>query len=120
MSFAARQGIFKIRFDYTQTPKPEYSEPKVDLSITVSAVTKETLGNDQTFAEVAIYDNNDNWYTFDHHAENYEDIIPHGPNFDEITYSDVMTNVSARQYAAILDSIDNIANLVSIVPLQKI
>lgn len=114
MSFAARQGIFKIRFDYTRFPKPEYSEPKVDLSITVSAITKETLGNDQTFAEVAIYDNNDNWYTFDHHAENYEDIVPRD------FYSDVMTNVSARQYAAILDSIDNIANLVSIVPLQKI
>ena len=118
MSFAARQNIFKIRFDYTQVPKPEHSEPKVDLSITVSAIHDD--GYEQTFAEVAIYDNNDNWYTFDHHAENYEDIIPHGPNFDEITYSDVMTNVSARQYAAILDSIDNIANLVSIVPLQKI
>ena len=114
MSFAARQGIFKIRFDYTRFPKPEYSEPKVDLNITVSAITKVTLGNDQTFAEVALYDNNDNWYTFDHHGENYEDIIPHGQD------SDVMTNVSARQYAAILDSIDNIANLVSIIPLQKI
>ena len=112
MSFAARQGIFKIRFDYTQFPKPEYSEPKVDLSITVSAIHDD--GYEQTFAEVAIYDNNDNWYTFDHHGENYEDIIPHGQD------SDVMTNVSARQYAAILDSIDNIANLVSIVPLQKI
>ena len=114
MSFAARENIFKIRFDYTQAPKPEYSESKVDLSITVSAVTKATLGNDQTIAEVAIYDNNDNWYTFDHNGENYEDIVTHGH------YSDVMTNVSARQYAAILDSIDNIANLVSIVPLQKI
>ena len=112
MSFAARQGIFKIRFDYTRFPKPEYSEPKVDLSITVSAIHDD--GYEQTFAEVAIYDNNDNWYTFDHHGENYEDIIPHGQD------SDVMTNVSARQYAAILDSIDNIANLVSIVPLQKI
>ena len=112
MSFAARQGIFKIRFDYTQTPKPEYSEPKVDLSITVSAIHDD--GYEQTFAEVAIYDNNDNWYTFDHHGENYEDIVTHGH------YSDVMTGVSARQYAAILDSIDNIANLVSIVPLQKI
>ena len=118
MSFAARQGIFKIRFDYTQFPKPEHSEPKVDLSITVSAIHDD--GYEQTFAEVAIYDNNDNWYTFDVHGENYEDIIPHGPNFDEITGSDVMTNVSARQYAAILDSIDNIANYVSIVPLQKI
>ena len=114
MSFAARENIFKIRFDYTQTPKPEYSEPKVHLSITVSAITKKTLGNDQTFAEVAIYDNNDNWYTFDHNGENYEDIVTHGHD------SDVMTGVSARQYAAILDSIDNIANLVSIVPLQKI
>ena len=103
MSFAARENIFKIRFDYTQTPKPEYSEPKVDLSITVSAIHDD--GYEQTFAEVAIYDNNDNWYTFDHHGEND---------------SDVMTGVSARQYAAILDSIDNIANLVSIVPLQKI
>ena len=112
MSFAARQGIFKIRFDYTQTPKPEYSEPKVDLSITVSAIHDD--GYEQTFAEVAIYDNNDNWYTFDHHGENYEDIVTHGH------YSDVMTGVSARQYAAILDSIDNIANFVSIVPLQKI
>lgn len=112
MSFAARQGIFKIRFDYTRFPKPEYSEPKVDLSITVSAIHDD--GYEQTFAEVAIYDNNDNWYTFDHHGENYEDIIPHGQD------SDVMTNVSARQYAAILDSIDNIANLVSIIPLQKI
>ena len=112
MSFAARQGIFKIRFDYTRFPKPEYSEPKVDLSITVSAIHDD--GYEQTFAEVAIYDNNDNWYTFDHHGENYEDIIPHGQD------SDVMTNVSARQYAAILDSIDNIANFVSIVPLQKI
>ena len=112
MSFAARQGIFKIRFDYTQFPKPEYSEPKVDLSITVSAIHDD--GYEQTFAEVAIYDNNDNWYTFDHHGENYEDIITHGQD------SDVMTNVSARQYAAILDSIDNIANLVSVVPLQKI
>ena len=112
MSFAARQNIFKIRFDYTQTPKPEYSEPKVDLSITVSAIHDD--GYEQTFAEVAIYDNNDNWYTFDHHGENYEDIVTHGH------YSDVMTGVSARQYAAILDSIDNIANLVSIVPLQKI
>ena len=112
MSFAARQGIFKIRFDYTRFPKPEYSEPKVDLSITVSAI--HDAGYEQTFAEVAIYDNNDNWYTFDHHGENYEDIIPHGQD------SDVMTNVSARQYAAILDSIDNIANLVSIIPLQKI
>ena len=118
MSFAAQQNIFKIRFDYTQTPKPEYSEPKVDLSITVSAIHDD--GYEQEFAEVAIYDNNDNWYTFDVHGENYEDIIPHGPAFDEITYSDVMTNVSARQYAAILDSIDNIANLVNIVPLQKI
>lgn len=112
MSFAARQGIFKIRFDYTRFPKPEYSEPKVDLSITVSAIHDD--GYEQTFAEVAIYDNNDNWYTFDHHGENYEDIVTHGPD------SDVMTGVSARQYAAILDSIDNIANLVSIVPLQKI
>ena len=112
MSFAARQGIFKIRFDYTRFPKPEYSEPKVDLSITVSAIHDD--GYEQTFAEVAIYDNNDNWYTFDHHGENYEDIIPHGQD------SDVMTNVSARQYAAILDSIDNIANFVSIVPLQKV
>ena len=112
MSFAARQGIFKIRFDYTRYPKPEYSEPKVDLSITVSAIHDD--GYEQTFAEVAIYDNNDNWYTFDHHGENYEDIIPHGQD------SDVMTGVSARQYAAILDSIDNIANFVSIVPLQKI
>lgn len=112
MSFAARQGIFKIRFDYTQFPKPEYSEPKVDLSITVSAIHDD--GYEQTFAEVAIYDNNDNWYTFDHHGENYEDIVTHGHD------SDVMTGVSARQYAAILDSIDNIANLVSIVPLQKI
>lgn len=112
MSFAARQGIFKIRFDYTRFPKPEYSEPKVDLSITVSAIHDD--GYEQTFAEVAIYDNNDNWYTFDHHGENYEDIIPHGQD------SDVMTGVSARQYAAILDSIDNIANLVSIIPLQKI
>ena len=112
MSFAARQGIFKIRFDYTRFPKPEYSEPKVDLSITVSAIHDD--GYEQTFAEVAIYDNNDNWYTFDHHGENYEDIVPHGH------YSDVMTGVSARQYAAILDSIDNIANVVSIVPLQKI
>lgn len=112
MSFAARQGIFKIRFDYTRFPKPEYSEPKVDLSITVSAIHDD--GYEQTFAEVAIYDNNDNWYTFDHHGENYEDIIPHGQD------SDVMTGVSARQYAAILDSIDNIANFVSIVPLQKI
>ena len=114
MSFAARQNIFKIRFDYTRRWKPEYSEPKVELNITVSAITKVTLGNDQTFAEVAIYDNNDNWYTFDHNDENYEDVIPHGH------YSDVMTNVSARQYAAILDSIDNIANYVSIIPLQKI
>ena len=113
MSFAARQGILKIRFDYTRVPKPEYT-PKVHLSITVSAITKVTLGNDQTFAEVAIYDNNDNWYTFDHHGENYEDIVTHGHD------SDVMTGVSARQYAAILDSIDNIANLVSIIPLQKI
>ena len=114
MSFAARENIFKIRFDYgTSSWKPEYT-PKVHLSITVSAITKVTLGNDQTFAEVAIYDNNDNWYTFDHHGENYEDIIPHGQD------SDVMTGVSARQYAAILDSIDNIANLVSIIPLQKI
>ena len=112
MSFAARQGIFKIRFDYTRFPKPEYSEPKVDLSITVSAIHDD--GYEQTFAEVAIYDNNDNWYSFDHHGENYEDIIPHGQD------SDVMTGVSARQYAAILDSIDNIANLVSIIPLQKI
>ena len=112
MSFAARQGIFKIRCDYTRFPKPEYSEPKVDLSITVSAIHDD--GYEQTFAEVAIYDNNDNWYTFDHHGENYEDIIPHGQD------SDVMTGVSARQYAAILDSIDNIANLVSIIPLQKI
>ena len=112
MSFAARQGIFKIRFDYTRFPKPEYSEPKVDLSITVSAIHDD--GYEQTFAEVAIYDNNDNWYTFDHHGENYEDIVTHGHD------SDVMTGVSARQYAAILDSIDNIANLVSIVPLQKI
>lgn len=112
MSFAARQNIFKIRFDYTQTPKPEYSEPKVDLSITVSAIHDD--GYEQTFAEVAIYDNNDNWYTFDHHGENYEDIVTHGHD------SDVMTGVSARQYAAILDSIDNIANFVSIVPLQKI
>jgi hypothetical protein len=112
MSFAARENIFKIRFDYTQTPKPEYSEPKVDLSITVSAIHDD--GYEQTFAEVAIYDNNDNWYTFDHHGENYEDIVTHGHD------SDVMTGVSARQYAAILDSIDNIANLVSIVPLQKI
>ena len=114
MSFAARENIFKIRFDYTRRWKPVYSEPKVELNITVSAITKVTLGNDQTFAEVAIYDNNDNWYTFDHHGENYEDIIPHGH------YSDVMTNVSARQYAAILDSIDNIANYISIIPLQKI
>ena len=114
MSFAARENIFKIRFDYTRVPKPEYSESKVELNITVSAITKVTLGNDQTFAEVAIYDNNDNWYTFDHNGENYEDIIPHGQD------SDVMTGVSARQYAAILDSIDNIANLVSVVPLQKI
>ena len=112
MSFAARQGIFKIRFDYTRFPKPEYSEPKVDLSITVSAIHDD--GYEQTFAEVAIYDNNDNWYTFDHHGENYEDIVTHGHD------SDVMTGVSARQYAAILDSIDNIANFVSIVPLQKI
>ena len=112
MSFAARENIFMIRFDYTQAPKPEYSEPKVDLSITVSAIHDD--GYEQTFAEVAIYDNNDNWYTFDHHGENYEDIIPHGQD------SDVMTNVSARQYAAILDSIDNIANLLCIVPLQKI
>ena len=112
MSFAARENIFKIRFDYTQTPKPEYSEPKVDLSITVSAIHDD--GYEQTFAEVAIYDNNDNWYTFDHNGENYEDIVTHGHD------SDVMTGVSARQYAAILDSIDNIANLVSIVPLQKI
>ena len=112
MSFAARQGIFKIRFDYTRFPKPEYSEPKVDLSITVSAIHAD--GYEQTFAEVAIYDNNDNWYTFDHHGENYEDIVTHGHD------SDVMTGVSARQYAAILDSIDNIANLVSIIPLQKI
>lgn len=112
MSFAARQNIFKIRFDYTQFPKPEYSEPKVELNITVSAIHDD--GYEQTFAEVAIYDNNDNWYTFDHNGENYEDIVTHGPD------SDVMTNVSARQYAAILDSIDNIANLVSIVPLQKI
>ena len=112
MSFAARQNIFKIRFDYTRVPKPEYSEPKVDLNITVSAIHDD--GYEQTVAEVAIYDNNDNWYTFDHHGENYEDIVPHGH------YSDVMTGVSARQYAAILDSIDNIANFVSIVPLQKI
>tara|TARA_Y100000401_G_C8309989_1_gene219190 strand:+ start:372 stop:710 length:339 start_codon:yes stop_codon:yes gene_type:complete len=112
MSFAASPYIFKIRFDYTQTPKPEYSEPKVDLSITVSAIHGD--GYEQTFAEVAIYDNNDNWYTFDVHGENYEDIVTHGHD------SDVMTGVSARQYAAILDSIDNIANLVSIVPLQKI
>ena len=114
MSFAARENIFKIRFDYTRRWKPEYSEPKVELNITVSAITKVTLGNDQTFAEVAIYDNNDNWYTFDHNGENYEDVIPHEH------YSDVMTNVSARQYAAILDSIDNIANYISIIPLQKI
>ena len=114
MSFAARENIFKIRFDYTQALKPEYSEPKVDLSITVSAVTDRVLHDDQTFAEVAIYDNNDNWYTFDVHDENFEDIILHGHN------SDVMNGIGARQYAAILDSIDNIANFVSIVPLQKI
>ena len=112
MSFAARENIFKIRFDYgTSSWKPEYT-PKVHLSITVSAIHDD--GYEQPFAEVAIYDNNDNWYTFDHHGENYEDIVTHGH------YSDVMTGVSARQYAAILDSIDNIANLVSIVPLQKI
>lgn len=112
MSFAARQNIFKIRFDYTQTPKPEYSEPTVYYSLTVSAIHDD--GYEQDTVEVAIYDNHNNWYTFDVHSENYDDVISHGPD------SDVMRDVNARQYAAILDSIDYIANLVNIVPLQKI